>query len=44
MIKILVTGVMGSFAQCLKDVVKYHDELDVDFQDLPLLDITNKHN
>ena len=42
MIKILVTGGNGQLAQCLKDVVKNDDELDVDFQDLPALDITNK--
>ena len=42
MIKILVTGGNGQLAQCLKDVVNHQDELDVDFQDLPDLDITNK--
>ncbi|MGB0770670.1 MAG: dTDP-4-dehydrorhamnose reductase, partial [Flavobacteriaceae bacterium] len=42
MIKILVTGGNGQLAQCLKDIVKNNDELDVDFQDLPYLDITNK--
>ena len=42
MIKILVTGGNGQLAQCLKDVVKNDDELDVDFQDLPYLDITDK--
>ena len=42
MIKILVTGGNGQLAQCLKDVVKNDSELDVDFQDLPALDITNK--
>jgi len=42
MIKILVTGGNGQLAQCLKDVVKNNDELDVNFQDLPELDITNK--
>ena len=42
MIKILVTGGNGQLAQCLKDVVKNNDELDVDFQDLPYLDITDK--
>ncbi|MDC0571654.1 dTDP-4-dehydrorhamnose reductase [Flavobacteriaceae bacterium] len=42
MIKILVTGGNGQLAQCLKDVVKHHKNLAVDFQDLPDLDITNK--
>lgn len=42
MIKILVIGGNGQLAQCLKDVVKHQGELDVDFQDLPNLDITNK--
>ncbi len=42
MTKILVTGGNGQLAQCLKDVVKNNDELDVNFQDLPELDITNK--
>ena len=42
MTKILVTGGNGQLAQCLKDVVKNDDELDVDFQDLPYLDITDK--
>ena len=42
MTKILVTGGNGQLAQCLKDVVKNNDELDVDFRDLPELDITNK--
>ena len=42
MIKALVTGGNGQLAQCLKDVVNHQDELDVDFQDLPDLDITNK--
>ena len=42
MTKILVTGSNGQLAQCLKDVVKHHDELDVDFRDLTGLDITNK--
>ena len=42
MIKILVTGGNGQLAQCLKDIVKNNDELDVDFQDLPYLDITDK--
>ncbi|MGB2050031.1 MAG: dTDP-4-dehydrorhamnose reductase [Flavobacteriaceae bacterium] len=42
MIKALVTGGNGQLAQSLKDVVNYQDELDVDFQDLPDLDITNK--
>ena len=42
MIKILVTGGNGQLAQCLKDVVINDNELDVDFQDLPALDITNK--
>ena len=41
MTKILVTGGNGQLAQCLKDVVKNNDELDVNFQDLPELDITN---
>ena len=41
MIKILVTGGNGQLAQCLKDVVKHHKNLAVDFQDLPDLDITN---
>ena len=42
MTKILVTGSNGQLAQCLKDVVKHHDELDIDFRDLTGLDITNK--
>jgi len=42
MIKALVTGGNGQLAQCLKETVKYHDELDITFQDLPDLDITNK--
>jgi dTDP-4-dehydrorhamnose reductase len=42
MIKILATGGNGQLAQCIKDIVKNDDELDVDFQDLPYLDITNK--
>jgi dTDP-4-dehydrorhamnose reductase len=42
MIKALVTGGNGQLAQCLKEIVKYHDELDITFQDLPDLDITNK--
>lgn len=42
MIKALVTGGNGQLAQSLKDVVNHQDELDVDFQDLPNLDITNK--
>ena len=42
MTKILVTGSNGQLAQCLKDVVTHHDELDVDFRDLTGLDITNK--
>ena len=42
MIKILVTGGNGQLAQCLKDVVINENELNVDFQDLPALDITNK--
>jgi dTDP-4-dehydrorhamnose reductase len=42
MIKILVTGGNGQLAQCLKDVVKNDDELDVNFLDLPDLDITNQ--
>ena len=41
MIKILVTGGNGQLAQCLKDVIKHHKNLVVDFQDLPDLDITN---
>ena len=41
MIKILVTGGNGQLAQCLKDVVKHHKNLAVDFQDLPDSDITN---
>jgi dTDP-4-dehydrorhamnose reductase len=41
MIKTLVTGGNGQLAQCLKDVVKHHKNLAVDFQDLPDLDITN---
>ena len=41
MIKALVTGGNGQLAQSLKDVVNHQDELDVDFQDLPDLDITN---
>ena len=41
MTKILVTGGNGQLAQCLKYVVKNNDELDVNFQDLPELDITN---
>jgi dTDP-4-dehydrorhamnose reductase len=42
MIKALVTGGNGQLAQSLKDIVNHQDELDVDFQDLPDLDITNK--
>ena len=42
MIKALVTGGNGQLAQSLKGVVNHQDELDVDFQDLPDLDITNK--
>ena len=42
MIKILVTGGNGQLAKCLKDVVINENELNVDFQDLPALDITNK--
>ena len=42
MTKSLVTVSNGQLAQCLKDVVKHHDELDVDFRDLTGLDITNK--
>lgn len=42
MIKVLVTGGNGQLAQCLKDVVKHHENLAVDFQDLPDLDITNQ--
>ena len=42
MIKILVTGGNGQLAQCLKDVVINENELNVDFQDLPYLDITDK--
>jgi len=42
MIKILVIGGNGQLAQCLKNVVKNNDELHVDFQDLPYLDITDK--
>ena len=42
MIKALVTGGNGQLAQCLKNVVKNNDELHVDFQDLPYLDITDK--
>ena len=42
MIKALVTGGNGQLAQSLKDVVNHQDELDVDFKDLPDLDITNK--
>ena len=42
MIKILATGGNGQLAQCIKGIVKNDDELDVDFQDLPYLDITNK--
>ena len=41
MIKVLVTGGNGQLAQCLKDVVKHHKNLAVDFQDLPDLNITN---
>lgn len=41
MIKVLVTGGNGQLAQRLKDVVKHHKNLAVDFQDLPDLDITN---
>ena len=41
MIKILVTGGRGQLAQCLNHVVRKHAGLDVDFQDLPALDITN---
>jgi dTDP-4-dehydrorhamnose reductase len=41
MIKILVTGGRGQLAQCLNHVVRKHAVLDVDFQDLPALDITN---
>jgi dTDP-4-dehydrorhamnose reductase len=42
MIKALVTGGNGQLAQCLKNVVKNNDELHVDFQDLPYLDINDK--
>ena len=42
MIKILVTGGNGQLAKCLKDVVINENEFNVDFQDLPALDITNK--
>ena len=42
MIKVLVTGGKGQLAQCLNGVVKRHNNLAVDFQDLPDLDITNK--
>ena len=42
MIKVLVTGGNGQLAQCLKDVVKHHKNLAVDFLDLPDLDITNQ--
>ena len=42
MIKALVTGGNGQLAQCLKNVVKINDELHVDFQDLPYLDINDK--
>ena len=42
MIKILVIGGNGQLAQCLKNVVKNNDELHVDFQDLPYLDINDK--
>jgi dTDP-4-dehydrorhamnose reductase len=41
MIKILVTGGRGQLAQCLNHVIRKHVGLDVDFQDLPALDITN---
>ena len=41
MIKALVTGGNGQLAQSLKDVVNHQDELEVDFQDLPDLGITN---
>ena len=41
MIKILVTGGRGQLAQCLNHVIRKHAGLDVDFQDLPDLDITN---
>jgi dTDP-4-dehydrorhamnose reductase len=41
MIKVLVTGGRGQLAQCLNHVVRKHAGLDVDFQDLPALDITN---
>ena len=41
MIKILVTGGRGQLAQCLNHVIRKHAGLDVDFQDLPALDITN---
>lgn len=42
MIRVLVTGGNGQLAQCLKDVVKHHKNLAVDFLDLPDLDITNQ--
>ena len=41
MMHVLVTGSNGQLAQCLKDVIKHHKNLVVDFQDLPDLDITN---
>ena len=41
MIKILVTGGRGQLAQCLSHDVRKRASLDVDFQDLPALDITN---
>jgi dTDP-4-dehydrorhamnose reductase len=41
MIKILVTGGRGQLAQCVSQDVRKHANLDVDFQDLPALDITN---
>ena len=41
MIKVLVTGGNGQLAQCINDVVINKNELNVDFLDLPVLDITN---